>query len=94
MQRHEDNLRLGTEVGEMCLIRELVGKYVLMKIKLGHHRYDESSLVVMNMIMVLKITSFVLLRCTFKCTLAKDRFGKRSYQLRGLDFISSLKCFI
>ena len=44
--------------------------------------------------MVMKITSFVLLRCTFKCTLAKDRFGKRSYQLRGLDFISSLKCFI
>ena len=41
MQRHEDNLRLGTEVGEMCLIRELVGKYVLMKIKLGHHRYDD-----------------------------------------------------
>ena len=44
--------------------------------------------------MMMKITSFVLLRCTFKCTLAKDRFGKRSYQLRGLDFRSSLKCFI
>ena len=51
-------------------------------------------MMMMKMIMVLKITSFVLLRCTFKCTLAKDRFGKRSYQLRGLDFKSSLKCFI